>query len=310
MRETHPPIVLPAALSPGDTIGIAAPAGAFDAERFRRGVAMLEQMGFLVQVPPGVYEKHRYLAGSDEHRAEGLHALFRDPAVKAVFCARGGFGSARILPLLDFELIGRNPKILAGFSDVTVLLSTVSARTGLVTFHAPVITALADAGPTTREAMITALAAEAVIEYRSTQAAVVPGTARGVVCGGNLASLCHLIGTLYQFDCTGTLLFLEDVNEPAYRIDRMFTQMSQAGVLTGAAGILLGRFDNCGDERIIREIVREHVDESIPILAGLAVGHGGRNLTLPLGLPASMDAAAGMLRYEGPAVRGGRGQVS
>ncbi|MFO8049355.1 MAG: LD-carboxypeptidase [Desulfosudaceae bacterium] len=304
---TDKQIIRPAAIGPSGTIGIAAPAGAFDHERFRRGVAVLEHMGFKVRVPPGVFEKTRYLAGSDEHRAACLHDLFRDPAVEGILCARGGFGSLRILELLDFELIGNNPRVVAGFSDVSVLLAAILKKTGLVTFHAPVITSLAEAGPATREALLTAFTSQTLIEYRAAGPVITGGRASGFVCGGNLASLCHLVGTPFQLDCAGGLLFLEDINEPAYRVDRMLTQMRLAGALDKVAGVLLGRFTNCGHNRVIHEIVREHVGGDIPLLAGLAAGHEGRNLTLPLGLKATMDAEQGTLRYDGPAVMAGDG---
>ncbi len=297
--------LLPAALRSGDTVGVAAPAGAFDHDRFRRGLTAIEKMGFNVFVPDGVFQKTRYLAGTDERRAEEIHDLFRDPDIKAVLCARGGFGSLRLLPLLNFGLIQKNAKIVAGFSDVSVLLNVIFRKTGLVTFHAPVVTSLAEAGPETVKSMKNVLTSGGCQECRSRGPAIQSGTAEGTVCGGNLASLCHLAGTPFQPNGEGRLLLLEDINEPAYRIDRMLTQMRLAGCLDNLAGVMLGCFENCGDERVLYEIIGEHVSPQIPVLAGFVVGHGDENLTLPLGIAATLDADEGVLRYHGPAVAAG-----
>lgn len=295
--------ILPPALQPGDAIGIAAPASAFDANLFQRGIMALESLGFRAIIPENLSLQRGYLAGTDAHRAAIINRLFSDRDVKAIMCARGGFGSLKILSMLDYDLIRTRPKIFAGFSDITVLLSVFFEKTGLVTLHAPVITTLADAGEATR----TALAAAFMSPEPTTLAAVegiplVPGRATGIVRGGNLASLCQLTGTPYQPDLKGSLLLLEDTAEAPYRIDRMLTQMRLAGCLDGVAGVILGRFDQCGEMREIYDIVRACFTESIPILAGLPVGHEGDNLPLPLGLSATLDADRGTLAYDSPAL--------
>jgi muramoyltetrapeptide carboxypeptidase len=301
--------VLPSALEPGDTIGIAAPAGVFDADRLQRGLQVLKAQGFKTVVPRGIYKKHRYLAGTDQDRASIVNALFRDKRIRAVLCARGGVGSLRILPWLDFAAIRGNPKIFSGFSDISALLSALFEQTGLVTFHGPVVTSLAEAGRRTIKSMATAfMSNQALVLTLGTAKTVAPGHASGVVRGGNLASLCQLAGTPYQPDLRQSLLLLEDINEPPYRIDRMLSQLQMAGCLDGVVGVMLGRFERCGDVRTIYDVVRSAFPEGIPILAGLPVGHKGQNRTLPLGLIATLDADEGRLQYHGPAVSNGQGE--
>jgi len=298
-------------LKPGDPIGIAAPAGSFDADRFQRGVQLIEALGFKTVLPEGLFEKQRYLAGPDEHRARILNGLFSDKTIKAVLCARGGFCSLKILPLLDFDGIRKNPKIIAGFSDISALLSVIFEKTGLVGFHAPVITALAEAGEKEIEAVVSLfMSAEAVTLKMKTGEVIAPGRAEGVVRGGNLASLCQLVGTPYQPDLRGRLLLLEEVNESPYRVDRMLSQMRLAGCLNGVAGVMLGRFDRCGELEEIHDIVRAGFPDAIPILAGLPVGHNGENMPLPLGLKATLDADNAWLRYHSPAVSSESGRMS
>ncbi|MFZ5563270.1 MAG: S66 peptidase family protein [Thermodesulfobacteriota bacterium] len=295
--------VKPRALAFGDTIGIAAPAGAFDEVRFQKGLAVLRSMGFEVRIPEGTYASRRYLAGDDEHRAAVFNRLFADPDIKAVMCARGGFGALRMAPLLDLDAIAAHPKIFVGFSDISVLLSVLERKAGLVTFHGPVVTSLSNADEATVACLADALTvAEPLRVDLPDGLSLCPGSGQGPVRGGNLASLCQMIGTPWQPDFTGSLLFLEETNEPAYRIDRMLTQMRLAGCLTGVCGVALGRFDNCGDENVIFEIVREHVPGGVPLLAGFPAGHRGANRTLPLGVWATLDADNRFLAYHEPAL--------
>lgn len=290
--------IKPTALGFGDTIGIAAPSGAFDEERFQKGLAVIEAMGFCVCIPDGTYAAQRYLAGTDEHRAAMFNSLFADTHVKAVVCARGGFGALRMAPLLDMALIGRNPKIFVGFSDISVLLSALGEKAGLVTFHGPVVTSLANADDATVASLAAALTAVDPLHLDLPDGlTLVPGVAQGPVRGGNLAALCQMIGTPWQPKFDGCLLFLEETNEPAYRIDRMLTQMRLAGCLKGVAGVALGGFDRCGPVDLIFEIVQEHVAEGVPILAGFPVGHGRANQTLPMGIWATLDADNRFLDY-------------
>lgn len=290
----------PRRLGPGAMIGIAAPASPFDPESFERGVQALRGMGFNTVIPEGLSAAQGYLAGSDEHRAALLQRLFDDERVDAVACARGGYGSLRILRLLDYERIAAHPKVFIGFSDATALLTTITERCGFAAFHGPVVTGLAEASESTVAALLAAVASDAPLILRPPTAVTVrPGSAAGVVCGGNLTTLCHLLGTPFQPSFRNRILFLEDRGEAPYRIDRMLTQLKLAGCLKGVRGIVLGAFTDCGSLPEILAIVRERLaDAAIPMLAGMEAGHTEPNLTLPLGVKAVLDAGRGSLSFE------------
>jgi muramoyltetrapeptide carboxypeptidase len=292
-------ITLPGRLGSGARIGIVAPAGPFDDDTFGRGIRMLEEMGFKVVVPPELLDPRGYLAGSDKRRARFVNQLFADKSIDAIVCARGGYGSIRILQLLDYETIVRNPKVFVGFSDITVLLNVLLDRCGLATFHGPVVTSLADASEATRNALVQAISSDARIEIRLPEGtAVKPGLGTGPVCGGNLTILCHLVGTPYMPEFSGRILLLEDRAEAPYRIDRMLVHMKLAGCFEDLAGIVLGSFEDCGSMDTILSIVSDvFAPHSIPILAGLDAGHGKNNLTIPLGVEATLDADRHILSY-------------
>ena len=282
----------PRRLKPAATIGIAAPAGPFDHGLFRRGLRVLEEMGFEVFVPEGLFESNGYLAGDDHHRARQLNALFADDSVDAIICARGGYGCMRILPLLDYEAIKSRPKVFLGFSDITALLSVLLTRTGLVTFHGPVVTRLAEASGTEQQALLEAVSSAAPLRIQVPDGiTLAPGSATGMLCGGNLTILCHLIGTPFAPDFAGKILFLEDQGEAPYRIDRMLVHMKLAGCFDDLAGLVLGSFQDCGPPEDILRIVGDVLgDCNLPILTGLDAGHGSLNLTLPMGVEATLDA--------------------
>ncbi|MCP4107514.1 MAG: LD-carboxypeptidase [Desulfobacteraceae bacterium] len=299
MDIIHNKILIPERLVPGDTIGIAAPASPFETEIFQQGVTILGSMGFHIHIPDGLFEKKGYLAGSDEHRADLLNRLFLDRKVKAIVCAKGGFGSIRLLSLLDFESIRKHPKIFVGFSDITAILSALYTKCRLVTFHGPLITTLGHADEKTKDAMFSTLCSDSELvitpEYGT---AIKPGTGSGIVTGGNLSTLCHLLGTPFSPCFKEHILFLEDRGEPSYKIDRMLTQMKLAGCFDRLAGLVLGSFEECGmiDEilRIVSNIFK-HAD--FPILAGFDAGHGRQNIIIPMGLEATLDADNNILRY-------------
>lgn len=295
--------VRPGRLVPGDCIGIAAPASPFDRQRFDRGVRMLHEMGFRTLIDEGVFEKAGYLAGSDEHRAQIINRLFARKHIKAVFCARGGFGSMKILPFLDYPAICRMPKIVIGFSDVTALLTALQQRCGLVVFHGPMVTTLAECPEETGKSLLAALCSDSSLELVARNPLVIrSGTAYGKVCGGNLSTLCHLVGTAYMPCFKRGILLLEERGEPAYRIDRMLSQMKMAGCFSGLAGLVLGDFQDCGPiEPIVRIIEQIFEDVPIPIVSGFNLGHDSINLTAPLGLEATLDARKASLKYLGPA---------
>ena len=299
-------IRVPARIKPGDTIGIVAPAGPFDRQTFLRGVHIIEDMGFQIFIPPGLFEKNSYLAGSDNHRVQFVNQLFADTSIDAIICARGGYGSMRILPMLDYDTIQNNPKVFIGFSDITILLSVLFSRCNLVTFHGPVVTSLADASEETKCSLFSNVTSESNLEIKLLSGkTIIPGVAVGEVCGGNLTMLCHLVGTPFAPDFENKVLFLEDRGEAPYRIDRMLVHMALAGCFNGLSGIILGTFEECGPiEDVIKIIVEIFEKYSIPILAGLDAGHGHHNLTIPLGIEATLDADRHLLIYHRAATTG------
>lgn len=291
---------VPKRLQPGSTIGVAAPAGPFDRERFSDGLKVLETAGFQIYAPADLFKSQRHLAGSDQHRAETVNRLFADPDIDAIICARGGFGSMRILPHLDFGLIGANPKVFIGFSDASVLLNILYSRCRMVTFHGPVVTTLAGDQRKTVDALLHAVTQTDPLTVTAADGLTIQtGKTTAAVCGGNLATLCHLIGTPFEPQYRDHILFLEDCNEAAYSIDRMISQMRLAGNLDGIAGLILGTFEGCGPlEEILAIVGDSGIPSSVPILAGFEAGHGAVNTTLPLGVPACLDANARTLTYQ------------
>ncbi len=292
-------LLIPPRLHSGDTIGIAAPASPFDRNRFDQGVGVLESMGFRTFVPDDLFKKNGYLAGTDSHRADLVNRLFADSSIQAIACARGGFGSLRMLSLLDFQTIIEKPKIFIGFSDISAVLSALYTRCGLVTFHGPTVASLGDVTAETQEAMRLAITSELPPEiWLQNGITLRPGLASAPVLCGNLTTLCHLLGTPFEPSLKGHILVLEDRGEMGYRIDRMLTQMKIAGCFDGIAGLALGSFEACGPINEIFEIVDNIFDGySIPILAGLDVGHGRSNLTIPLGIDATLDAVNHSLTF-------------
>jgi muramoyltetrapeptide carboxypeptidase len=300
-------LIKPQALRPGDTIGIAAPASPFDQEAFERGVAVLESLGYRVKIPETLFMRQGYLAGSDTERASQLMGLFEDQSVSAIFCARGGFGSMKFLHLLDFDTIRAHAKILLGFSDITALLVAIYNRCGMVTFHGPLVTTLKRDSQMTCSALTNAVGSGRLLTLKPSNPTVLnPGRASGPLVGGNLTTLCHLVGTGYEPRFEDHLVFLEDRGEAPYRIDRMLSQLRLGGYLDGVAGVILGSFKDCVPLEDVYAIAKEafgHID--VPILAGFDVGHGTDNLTVPIGLEADLDTEDGSLRFQEPATDGG-----
>jgi muramoyltetrapeptide carboxypeptidase len=303
MQSQEKKSIRPPRLKPGDTIGIVSPAGPFDPEKFMKGKTVLESIGFQTFFDEGIFQKHGFLAGTDIQRSDQVNRLFADPTVQAIACARGGYGSMRILSFLDFETIQTHPKIFLGFSDISALLSVLYDQCGLVTFHGPVVTTLAYATEKTIMAMKTALTSVAPLELIPEDGTVIkPGVCSGILAGGNLTTLCHLVGTSYSPNFKGKILLLEDVGEMPYRIDRMLTQMKLAGCFNGIAGLILGAFKECGHLNEIVEIFDNiFEDADIPILAGFDMGHGEHNLTIPMGLGATLDTDNKRLLFHEPA---------
>ncbi len=297
-------ILVPEKLERGDTIGIAAPASPFNLRNFNRGIYMLKSMGFNVYIPEGIFNRNGYLAGTDDQRASILNNLFSKKDIKAILCARGGFGSLKILSLLDYENISDNPKIFVGYSDITAILSAIFKKCRMISFHGPMAAELGSASQRTIDAMFSVIASRFDFEiYSKKGTGLKPGIGSGVLLGGNLSTLCHLTGTPYFPHVKGSILFIEERGEAVYRIDRMITHMKIAGCFNGLSGLVLGSFTNCGSVKEINKLVSRLFEEfDIPILAGFAAGHGKENITIPFGLKATLDTGGKLLSFKWPAI--------
>jgi muramoyltetrapeptide carboxypeptidase len=301
----HEPHKKPHALKPGDTIGIVAPASPFDPAEFARGMEQLREMGFELRTAEGISERRGYLAGSDLQRSAQLHRMFLDDSVDAVMCARGGYGTLRLLAQLDYDLIRAHPKVFIGFSDITALHTVFQNRCGLVTFHGPTVTTLGMADAVTldsfRRTLTTAAPFCLAVEGKRV---LRPGMAEGIFTGGNLATLNHLLGTPFASHFGGAILLIEDTHEAPYRIDRMLTQMRMAGSFEGLKGVVAGSFHGCGAAQDIDRVIADCLgDMAIPILSGCGVGHDAPNLTIPLGVGVRLDTQKGEVHFFESALR-------
>lgn len=300
------------ALQRGDTIGIVAPASPVNqVEMIEQARADLEALGFQVKLGASCFASYGgYLAGPPAQRAADLNAMFADPAVDAIICLRGGYGSMQILPLLDFATIRANPKLFVGYSDITALHTAIRQTAGLATLHGPNATPglLSDGEPLTREWLLRAMCEPAPLGSvpQPTDVEVVclvPGEARGPIVGGNLSLIAALMGTPYELDTRGKLLFLEDIGEEPYRIDRMLTQLALAGKLAESAGIILGTWTQCDaqkkDSFTVLDVIRNWVvPYQKPTIWNLQAGHGYYNFALPFGVQAYLNADEGVLVVE------------
>lgn len=284
-------IIKPPPLRPGDTIGVIAPAGPVDRDEIQPAIDLLKERGYHPLLSLNLFKKKGYLAGHDEARLDDFHAMFSDSSVKAILCARGGFGTIRLLDRIDYDLVRRNPKVVAGYSDITALLFALFKETGLITFHGPVMRNLAhDTQDNLGSLLQTTSSGEPHAIDLSGGTALKRGSAKGMVLGGNLSLICSLIGTSYMPNLAGAILFIEDTNEPLYRIDRMLTHLRLAGVIHGLAGLIAGDFTGCGEPEEINRLLSEITHgRNIPVVDGLPVGHGTRNKTIPMGISAELN---------------------
>jgi muramoyltetrapeptide carboxypeptidase len=297
--------LIPFALKPGDVIGVVSPAGIVNKAGLRRGIKILAGMGFRVKVGAHVFEKDSFFAGTHRSRKTDLNAMIRDPEVKAVLCARGGYGSVYLLEDLDFKTLCRQAKIVMGASDITVLLNAIQARTGLVTFHGPMVATNFSKG----EAGVDLYSFRHAVMSEGANGPEVPwslplrrdqvirsGRASGRLAGGCLSLLVSTLGTPYEFESGDSILFIEDVNEPPYRLDRMLKQLGDAGKFRRVRGVLLGDMLNCRDEKHPRWTARKVLETYFrsfkgPVVMGLSSGHT-RNpfVTLPIGARVTLDS--------------------
>lgn len=309
------PVIKPARLRSGDTIGLFCPAApAYSQETVKIAQESLLALGFQTRLGPHIYDRYGYLAGRDADRVSDLHAFFNDRSIKAVMAIHGGWGCARLLPLLDYDLIQRNPKVLIGYSDITALLLAIYAKTGLVTVHGPVGSATFNAFTVDWFRRVL-LEGETVTMRNPTEkgdnltqtqdriTTIRPGLARGRLMGGNLTVLSHLVGSAYLPDWRNTILFLEDTNEDIYRIDRMLTQLKLAGILNQIAGFVFGKCSECGPSSgsygslTLDDVLTEHIIPlDKPAFSGAMIGHIRDKFTVPLGIDTEIDATAGTIR--------------
>lgn len=294
---------------PGDTVAVVAPAGPVPDDRLDVGLDVLRSWGLVVREMPhvrGRLDGLDYLAATDVSRAADLMAAWVDPEVAAVFCARGGYGVQRMVDLLDWEsLAAAGPKVLVGFSDVTALHQAFAARLGVSTVHGPVVTSLGSGDDESRAHLRRLLfePGTALSLTLEPVASLVPGVAEGVLVGGTVALLAAEVGTETVMPAAGSIALLEDVDEDLYRLDRMLTHLLRGGWFDGVRGIAVGQFSGCGTEESLRRLFEDRLAPlGVPTLFGVAAGHTDRNLAIPLGVPALLDADAGTLVLREPAL--------
>ena len=308
-------LLKPRRISPGDIVGIIAPASAPpDPKAVDQAAEALERFGFRTKLAKNVRARLGFLAGSDRDRAADIMQMFMDKKVKAIICLRGGYGSARLLDRLDFDVIRRNPKILSGYSDITTLHCALAAKANLMSIHAPMLNG--ELGSKNLSEFTRSSFLRTVMENQApgSISAGCPeknisiirrGMATGRLIGGNLAVLCASIGTPYVASFKGKILFFEDIGEKPYRLDRLLTQLLNAGVLQQVAGVAVGVNRDCDDPKAdetreyrqnAADVVKERLESlCVPVVVGLPFGHVALNATLPVGAKATLDGEKGDL---------------
>lgn len=299
-------IVKPKRLKRGDTIGIIAPSSGISEAALIKSLLNMADLGFNIKIGKYTKSVNGFLAGNDKERLEDLHWAFADKTVDAIWCVRGGYGATRFLPSVNFDLIRKNPKVFVGYSDITALHTAIYQNTNLVTFHGPVASStfsdyakkhvinvlMNPSAPYKIELSPDNIAKESNL-YKTE--VITKGKARGKLVGGNLSLLTAMAGTPFALRNTkGKILFIEDVGEKPYRIDRMFVQLKQSINLRELAGIALGVFENCDPpdnaSQTVIDIVRDELGNlGIPVIYGLSFGHIRDQFTLPVGIEAEMD---------------------
>jgi muramoyltetrapeptide carboxypeptidase len=300
--------ILPPPLVPGDRIGVAAPGGPVREEAFSRGLARLEARGFQPVLGRHVRARTAYLAGTDEDRLEDFAGFLRDPTLRGIWCARGGYGSARIVSRLDFEPLRRRPKALIGYSDITVLHAALLRKIGLATWHGPLVSELGDPALYDEPFLWAALSGDGGgLSWPLEKSAIHrAGEGEGRLVGGCLSLLVGLVGTPYEPPMEGSILFWEEVHEEPYRIDRLLGHLRLSGRLQGLRGMVVGRLVDCeaGDpanDVPLREILEIHLaGTDYPVVIDFPAGHSSGKTTLPLGRVVRLDTAAGRLAVSAP----------
>lgn len=294
MSASHPGLQ---PITPGATIGVIAPAGPASIEAIDAIAPWLAARGFAARIFPGCRARRAHLAGEDHERLADLHAAFSDPDVAAIICMRGGYGSARLLDQIDYALIRRHAKPFVGYSDITALHTAFAQNAGMASIHGPMLTSdLVSAADGTSADALFRMLSEGLASGTDLPSGdaklltLVGGRAQGRLVGGNLSVLCSLLGTPCAIDTRDAILFIEECNEPSYRVDRLLTQLRLAGKLAGVAGFLVGSFSDADDpDAVIEELL---IPCGKPILSGWPAGHCQPNYPLPLNVPVILDADA------------------
>lgn len=290
----------PPKINPGDTIGLVAPGGIITEEELKESKDNLEKLEFNVVYTENIMARHGYFAGTDKLRASDLNEMFNRKDVNGIVAARGGYGCSRILPLIDYEIIKKNPKVLLGYSDITALLFGIFLKTGLITFHGPVGISTFNDFSVENMKRVLIYPSDNLCLYNDINDETDPpyvvrsGKASGKLIGGNLSIVVSLIGTEYDVDYADKILFLEDTDEKPYRIDRMLTQLIEAGKFNNLAGIVLGKFNDCEDEDphsfSLKEVLFDRLyNLNIPVIYGMSFGHITNKFTLPFGINAELN---------------------
>jgi len=308
-------LIRPRRLRRGETIGVVAPGWSFDPSRFRKGVTQLKRLGFKVKFDRAIFRRYWSMAGHDEARADQINRMFADKEVRAIFCAKAGYGSIRTIPYLDRNVIRRNPKIFVGYSDITILLEYLQRIANMVVFHGPVVAGEIHGKMSriTLESLMRALTQAVPVGGVSFPGlkALRGGKASGMLVGGNMSMLVSGIGTPYDIDTDNKVLFLEDVGEDLEVIDNILVHLRLAGKFRGVRGLIFGRMLDCydpsGKKYHIRDIVEDILgDLDIPIVYGFPSGHArgrGASVTLPLGVPVTLDADKPCLIFDEAGVK-------
>lgn len=293
-------------LKPGDTIGLISPAGAESPDKIKESIKYIEGLGFNIKEGKHIYKRLGYLAGDDNDRTEDLMNMFCDKDVHMILCVRGGYGTMRILPNIDFDVIRQNPKIFAGFSDITTFLNIIYQKCGLTTFHSPMCNSnLLD--KYTLESFLNTL----MHGYKpyiiknpdniSTKCFSSEASVSGELVGGNLSLICSTIGTPFEIDTKGKILFIEEVGEEPYKVDRMLTQLLLCGKLDKCSGIILGQFTNCELPHYERSLTLDEVIQdrilslNKPTITNIQSGHSYPKITLPIGAKIRMNCIEGII---------------
>ena len=296
--------IKPRRLQKGELVGLISPANFIESEALMEVVEFLTASGFSVKVGKHALDKYGYLAGKDADRAADVNAMFADKEVRAILSLRGGWGCNRILPLLDYELIRRHPKILLGYSDITSLLLAIYARSGLITFHGPVGISIWNWFSLNYVDRI--LVKGELVRWQNLSShpveTITPGQARGRLLGGNLSVLTAMLGSPYLPSWKNTILFVEEINEKVYRVDRMLTQLKLAGILEQLSGFIFAGCFDCPEEEdeeptlTLRQILSTLIKPlGIPAWYGSMLGHTKNKFTVPLGIEVEIDAEQGMI---------------